>query len=255
MKKIEAELKLIEEIASQTVKVELFVDNELLKTINPGQFVHIKIGTGSEFLLRRPISVCDVDLTKETLTLIFKIFGEGTQRLSQLTVGEKMDVLIPCGNGYQIDGEKGETVLLIGGGIGVPPLYYLGKKLKEQGLQVISVLGFQTKADVFYVSEFESLGETFVATDDGSYGIKGFVTDAIDQSVENFDTYYSCGPNPMLKAVEAKLLGKRGFISLEERMGCGIGACYACVVDMRDGETNKKICQEGPVFGANEVIL
>src|SRR5699024_5306104 len=149
---------------------------------------------------------------------------------------------------------KDKTALLIGGGIGVPPVYFLATELNKRGVNVISVLGFQGKEQVFYEDKFKALGDTIVVTNDGSYGEKGFVTDVFDQ-VEDFDTFYSCGPKPMLKAVAHSLAHKDGFISFEERMGCGVGACYACVLPTHDEEGYKKICSDGPVFSASEVIL
>jgi len=164
-------------------------------------------------------------------------------------------VLGPSGNGFSLENKPGSKILLVGGGIGVPPLYYLGLKLKEAGMEIVSVLGFQTEAAVFYEDQFKELGDVYIATDDGSYGTKGFVTDVITQ-VGAFDRFYTVGPVPMLRAVTKTLDGKPGYISLEERMGCGIGACYACVIPALDEEGGyKKICSDGPVFPANEVAL
>lgn len=255
MKKLETHVVSIENIAKATFKLVIHVQADMLNTIKPGQFVHIKVGEGTEHMLRRPISICDISNTNETMTLIFKVFGKGTDQLAKLTEGHAIDLLIPCGNGYPMDDIEAEHVLLIGGGIGVPPLYYLGKQLVKKGIKVTSILGFQSAADVFYEDDFQTLGDVFVATNDGTYGTHGFVTDVIDEQSLSGDYYFSCGPTPMLQAVETKLKDTTGYLSLEERMGCGIGACYACVVKTTDGESTKKVCQDGPVFKANEVQL
>ncbi len=255
MKKLETHVVSIEAIAKATYQCVIHVETDILNTIKPGQFVHIKVGEGTEHMLRRPISICDLDIPNETMTLIFKVFGKGTDKLATLTPGAAIDLLIPCGNGYPVDEIEADHVLLIGGGIGVPPLYYLGKQLVKKGIKVTSILGFQSAADVFYEAEFHTLGDVFVATNDGTYGTRGFVTDVIDHEALSGDYYFGCGPTPMLEAVETKLTDTSGYLSLEERMGCGIGACYACVVKTTDGKSTKKVCQDGPVFKANEVQL
>ena len=239
---------------------EIVVEGDLTnKMTNPGQFVHVKVGRGIDPLLRRPISICDIDLQKQQLTMLYRAGGKGTQILSERTIGELVDVMGPLGNGFPVNEAKtGETALLVGGGIGVPPLYYLSKQLKENGVDVYHVLGFQSAKDVFYEEKFNQLGPTYITTVDGSYGMKGFVTDAIDHNNVEFDILYSCGPNPMLKALENRYIGKRAFLSLEERMGCGIGACFACVCHLQNdptGTSYKKICSDGPVFPIGEVIL
>lgn len=255
MKLIKAKLQSIEFIADKTVKMDILVDEQLLETIRPGQFVYIQIGDSSEHMLRRPISIADVDSHKGRLTLVYKELGEGTRKLSQLRKSDPINMLIPCGNGYRLEKIVTTKALLIGGGIGVPPLYYLAKKLVEKGVQVTTVIGFQNKKDVFFEEAFQALGTCFVTTNDGSYGLKGYVTDGINKEQPEFDYYFACGPNPMLKSIESALTGKPGSLSLEERMGCGIGACYACVVPTKDEKSNKKICQDGPVFQTGEVKI
>jgi dihydroorotate dehydrogenase electron transfer subunit len=217
----------------------------------PGQFLHIHV---EGHTLRRPISIADVNKDKETVTILFKIVGPGTQRLASYKTGMGINALGPNGNGFPLLARPGKTVLLAGGGIGVPPLYYLGKTLVNHGVNVISVLGFQSKPYIFYEKAFNQLGKTFIVTDDGSYGEKGFVTDVLDH-IEEFDLYYSCGPAAMLKAMTEKLEGKPGYISLEERMGCGVGTCLACVIPANTEAGYKKICKDGPVFQAGEVSL
>lgn len=255
MRKLETNVLSIENIAKATYEMVISVPEDVLTTIKPGQFVHIKIGDTTEHMLRRPISICDIDVTKKTMTLIFKVFGKGTDQLAKTNGNDTIDLLIPCGNGYPVEDISAEQVLLIGGGIGVPPLYYLGKALLQKGIKVTTILGFQSEADVFYENKFKSLGDVFVATNDGTYGTKGFVTDVIDEHQLTGDYYFTCGPTPMLQSIETKLHDIDGYLSLEERMGCGIGACYACVVKTQDGESTKKVCQDGPVFKANEVQL
>lgn len=209
----------------------------------PGSFVNIKL---DGYFLRRPISVNDVNGDK--LDLIYKVVGKGTEYLSTLSSG-KLDLLTDLGNGYNLD-KSGENPLLIGGGCGVPPLYMLAKKLLKQGKKVTVILGFNTKDEIFYEQEFIDLGcEVFVTTVDGSYGIKGFVTNAMEKL--NYSYTYSCGPLPMLKAVfnASKTSGEYSF---EERMGCGFGACMGCSCKTNFG--NKRICKDGPVFVKEEIL-
>lgn len=247
------EIKSHIEIAEDTF--EMVLHSTISHELKPGQFVHIAL---NGHMLRRPVSIANVDTEKETFTVIFKIFGEGTRELSKSKTGDYLDVILPCGTHYPIEDLNLDHALIVGGGIGVPPLYYLGKKLKEEGgVRVTSVLGFQAKAQVFYEEKFRQLGDVYIATNDGSYGQKGFVTDIIGNlNSPPIDYYFSCGPTPMLQAVTNQLQDQKGYISLEERMGCGVGTCYACVVPLKaDPSKNKKICKDGPVFYANEVIL
>lgn len=222
-----------------------------------GQFLHVSVGNHTSKLLRRPLSICDVDFEREEVTLLYRAQGDGTKQLSEKQTGEVVDVLGPLGNGFDIDEvDVKRSALLIGGGIGVPPLYYLGKQLKNVGVEVTFILGYQSFEDSFYVDKFKEIGETIVTTVDGSLGIKGFVTDAMERSLVEAPVIYSVGPAVMLKAVEEKAGILDGFLSLEERMGCGIGACFACVCPT---ETRKsgyvKICSDGPVFKMGEVVL
>lgn len=250
IKKTEMKVLSIEQIAESTFEIKLS-DDYITQTAQPGQFIDISV---PGFTLRRPISIAQIDRENNELTILFKIFGKGTEALSTIEAGAVLDVLGPTGNSFPLEMAEGETALLIGGGIGVPPLYCLGRALKERGVNIISVLGFQTKDHVFYEDAFKELGETIIVTDDGSHGHKGFVTD-IDLQDRSFDTYFSCGPFGMLKAVKEKYSDAHGYISLEERMGCGVGACAACVIPTNTEEGYKKICHDGPVFEAKEVIL
>ena len=211
----------------------------------PGQFVDLRL---PEKYLRRPISVCDY--TDTTLTLIYKVVGEGTEIMSKLSEGTKLDVLSGLGNGYDLT-KAGERPLLVGGGVGVPPMYNLAKALIAQGKEVQVVLGFNTQAEIFLAEEFEALGaKVYIATADGSVGTKGFVTDVIKHL--NYSYFYSCGPMPMFKAMET-VVATQGQYSFEQRMGCGFGACVGCTIQTASGP--KRVCKEGPVFPREEVFF
>lgn len=225
----------------------------------PGKFVHLKAGEEMMPLLRRPISIARIEPETQEFTMIYRAEGAGTTALSRKKSGDQVDVLGPLGHGFPVEeAAPGETALLIGGGIGVPPLYELSRRLNEKGVKTIHVLGFQNKGAAFYTEQFAALGETYVATVDGSLGEQGFVTDVVTKNGLRGDVFYSCGPTVMLKAVEKLRAAPKGFISLEERMGCGIGACFACVCHPAADETGTayfKICSDGPVFKAGEVAL
>ena len=209
-----------------------------------GQFVNIKL---DGLYLRRPISVCDVDGDK--LTIIYKAVGVGTEKMASTPVGAKWLTLTGLGNGYDLS-KAGEHPLLIGGGAGVPPMYYLAKLLVKMGKKPTVILGFGKKDEVFFKEEFEALGLTvLVTTADGSEGIKGFVTDAMEGL--DYTYFYTCGPEPMLKAVYNKT-ETSGQFSFEERMGCGFGACMGCSCKTKYG--NKRICRDGPVLEKEEII-
>ena len=209
-----------------------------------GQFVNIKL---EGKFLRRPISICDYD--EATITLVYKVVGVGTEQMSEMTEGQVLDVLVGLGNGYSLD-KCGDKPLLIGGGVGVPPLYNLCKKLINEGKKVTVVLGFNTKEEVFLEDDFKKLGaEVLVATADGSYGVKGFVTDAMKDV--DYTYFFTCGPMPMFKAIEA-VASTSGQYSFEERMGCGFGACMGCSCKTKYG--NKRICKDGPVLEREEII-
>ncbi len=234
---------------------ELVLQGPLTKTMTmPGQFVHIRIGHSNEFMLRRPISICNVNREEETLTCLYRAEGKGTKTLSEARPGDYVDVIAPLGNGFPVSAAK-KRALLIGGGIGVPPLYELSKQLNHRGIETIHVLGFQSAADMFYIEQFSELGQTHVATVDGTFGTTGFVTDVIQQLPETYDTFYSCGPIVMIKAIETALPDTPGYVSLEERMGCGIGACYACVCQADNEKGYVKICSDGPVFEKGALVL
>lgn len=230
-----------EPLTNDVYKMVLQGDTQYIT--KPGQFINIAL-TGK--FLRRPISVCDYD--DSTITIIYKVVGEGTQQLKNMTVGEALDVLTGLGNGYDIS--KSTKPLLIGGGVGVPPMYNLAKTLISAGQMPTVVLGFNTKSEIFYEEEFIKLGcKTMVTTVDGSYGIKGFVTDALADV--DYDYFYTCGPLPMFKAIY-NATNVSGQFSFEERMGCGFGACVGCTCKTKYG--NKRICKDGPVLVKEEII-
>lgn len=208
-----------------------------------GQFINIKL---DGLYLRRPISVCDCD--ENSVTIIYKVVGSGTAQMSNLSIGNELDVLTGLGNGYDLS-LSGNEPLLLGGGVGVPPLYMLAKKLIDQGKTVSVVLGFNTKSEVFYENEFRALGcNVTVTTIDGSYGTKGFVTNAYPES---YSFFYTCGPEPMLKSIY-KTSATSGQMSFEERMGCGFGACMGCSCKTITGY--KRICKDGPVMKKEEIL-
>ncbi len=209
----------------------------------PGQFINIKL---DGLYLRRPISVCDRD--EGSVTIIYKVVGHGTEMMSKMQSGE-LDVLTGLGNGYDTS-VSGKNPVLVGGGVGVPPLYMLARKLIGEGKKVSVVLGFNTKDEIFYEDEFKKLGaDVYVTTVDGSYGIKGFVTDALCEI--DYTYVYTCGPEPMLKALY-KTITTSGQFSFEERMGCGFGACMGCSCKTITGY--KRICKDGPVMTKEEIL-
>ena len=223
---------------------EMKLSGDTSPIINPGQFVNIKIE--SEFL-RRPISICDYDDT--TLTLIYKVVGRGTSIMSAMQENTWLDILIALGNGFNTN-ESGENPVLIGGGVGVPPMYKLAKELISEGKKVTVILGFNKEEEIFYKEEFEKIGATvYVTTVDGSVGTKGFVTDVLKDL--EYSYVFTCGPEPMLKAVY-NTCTTSGQFSFEERMGCGFGVCMGCSCKSKYG--NKRICMDGPILRKEEII-
>jgi len=231
-----------EKIARDIFKMTLSGDTSAITA--PGQFVNIKL---DGLFLRRPISVCDC--VGDNLTLIYKAVGRGTEQMSRMKNGDELDLLTGLGNGYNTEA-SGDSPLLIGGGVGVPPMYMLCKKLVAEGKKVTVVLGFNSKDDVFCEDEFKALGaDVHISTADGTYGTKGFVTDVIKNLQYTF--FYTCGPEPMFRAMH-KMMNTPGQYSFEERMGCGFGACMGCSCKTLTG--NKRICKEGPVMESEEII-
>ena len=257
------------QIAKDTYKMKI-KGNFVKECRTPGQFVNIRIGDGREYMLRRPISISEIDRGENLVTIIYRIVGEGTKFMANIKKGNEIDIMGPLGRGYDVLSlTKEQTALLVGGGIGVPPLYELAKQFNQRGIKTIAILGFNTKDEVFYEEEFKKFGETYVSTVDGSVGTKGFVTDVIKKlQAENnlvFDKYYSCGPVPMLKAL-ISTVGEDGYVSLENRMACGIGACYACVCKKKKKDKDiiaydekkveyTRVCYDGPVYLASDVEI
>ena len=206
----------------------------------PGQFINIRL---DGLYLRRPISVCDWG--KGWIRVIYKVVGKGTAQMAQMTPGQKLDVLTGLGNGYDLAPARGKRIALVGGGVGIPPLYGLAKRLGGEAF--CCVLGFNRASEIFYAEEFAQYGKVVLTTADGSAGVRGFVTDALRQL--DYDYYFACGPEPMLRAVHA--LGKEGQLSFEARMGCGFGACMGCSCETLAGP--KRICVDGPVMRSGEV--
>ncbi len=222
---------------------EMVLKGDTSEITAPGQFINIKI---DGYFLRRPISVCDYD--SETVTIIYKVVGNGTEEMSKMERGT-LDILTGLGNGFDTS-KSGDKPLLIGGGVGVPPMFNLCRKLREEGKEVTVITGFMSRDDVFYKEEFEALGaKVYITTNDGSEGIKGFVTDAMEGT--EYTHFYTCGPEMMLKGVYDKSKTS-GQLSFEARMGCGFGACMGCSCKTKYG--NKRICKDGPVLMKEEVI-
>lgn len=226
-----------------------------LEDFAPGNFLHIKISDDFYPMLRRPMSIANIE--GNILTIIYRQDGIGTQKLSQKQAGEFLDILAPLGTAFELSHKSNSRVLLVGGGIGVPPLYYLGLELKKRGHQIKSLLGFNSSEDIFYENNFASLGSLLLTTMDASYGKQGLVTDYIQ---DDYDVLYSCGPSPMLRKLQSIIpQDKPAYMSIEERMACGIGACLACVCKVKNQDKYPKAyiraCTEGPVLSLHDVII
>lgn len=237
-----------------------FIADSLASEPEPGQFFQLRVSEGYDPLLRRPISICDYDSESKLVTLVYRSSGRGTELLSKKKFGDPIDVFGPLGRGFPYqDIGPNKRILLVGGGIGLPPLYYLGRKLKENGMQLTTVIGCLSQVDRILYDEFKELGDVRLATVDGSCGMQGTVLDALSAD-DNWDRFYSCGPTGMLRTLQKLWMDKNieGFMSLEERMACGIGACYGCIIKV-DREKYpggyQKVCSDGPVFSFREVIL
>lgn len=229
-------------IAEKTYFMSL--EGDTSEITKPGQFINIKL---DGFFLRRPISVCDCENGK--LSIIYKVVGNGTKEMSELPVGAELDILSGLGNGYDTS-KSGDCPVLIGGGVGVPPMYMLCKKLVSEGKKATVILGFNSEKEVFGIDEFKATGaEVYVTTADGSVGTKGFVTDVLKNL--DYTYFYTCGPMPMFKAIES-IAKTSGQYSFEERMGCGFGACMGCTCKTKYG--NKRICKDGPVLKREEIV-
>lgn len=225
---------------------------QTLPDIAPGQFVQVRVDGSPSTYLRRPISIHDVDFQKNEVSLLVQQVGEGTRKLALTALDEGLNMVLPLGNGFSLP-EKGEKCLLVGGGIGIAPLFYFAKVLNAKGIQPTLLLGGKTETDLIRLADYQRLGETFVTTEDGSLGEKGFVTMHSIWQKQDFDKIYVCGPKPMMKAV-AKLAADKNVwceVSLENLMACGLGACLCCVEDTVDGHVC--VCKEGPVFNTRRL--
>lgn len=229
-----------------------------------GQFISVYSKDSSK-LLPRPISICEINKAEKTLRIVYRIAGEGTKEFSGYKAGDDIDIMGPLGNGYTVAGDdltKSKKPLLIGGGIGIPPMLELARAMKRSGAKITIVAGYRSASDLFLVEELSNCGDLIIATDDGSKGFKGTVIDAIEDKGVMCDFIAACGPKPMLKGVKS-LAGKMNvpaYISMEERMACGVGACLGCVCTSEDKDNhskvnNKRVCKDGPVFNVSEVTL
>lgn len=245
-----------EEIAPRIY--QLVLAGELVKEMkDAGQFLHIRVPR-SDLLLRRPISISQFDLVSSTCQIIYRTDGAGTKYFSEMSAGEKLDVMGPLGHGFDIQQLKaGDTAFIAGGGIGIPPLYQLSKELIAKGVKVEHFLGYMSEKDVYYAEAFEKLGKSHFSTDDGTFGVEGNVGNLLLATEKQPDAVFACGPNGLLKAVAQIFPTVENVqLSLESRMACGMGACYACVCHVPDEPTKSlKVCEDGPVFKAGEVVL
>ncbi|HFR3404118.1 TPA: dihydroorotate dehydrogenase electron transfer subunit [Streptococcus suis] len=234
------------------------LQGDMVQDMKMGQFIHIRVPDDS-MLLRRPISISEIDRNKSQCRIIYRVEGQGTEVFSKMTVGQYLDVMGPLGKGFEVDFLKEEDrILIIGGGIGVPPLVEVAKQAANRGAKVTSVIGFATKEAVILEEELASYGVVYVTTDDGSYGRKGNVATVVEQLTNEFAAIYSCGAPAMMNYVDQCFQDHpHAYISLEARMACGMGACYACVVKPKEGQEheNKRVCKEGPVFATGSLVL
>lgn len=241
---------------------EMTLKGELVQQMNtPGQFIHLRVPR-ADLLLRRPISINFIDQEAGICRIIYRVEGDGTKVFSEMAAGDMLDVMGPLGNGYDLSGlQAGDEVYVVGGGIGIPPMYQLSKELLKKGVTPIHFLGYASKEVAYYQDEFIELGDTRFATDDGTFGIHGNVGNLLLDAVAEGKpkAVFACGANGMLKAVESIFKGHDNVqLSLEARMACGMGACYACVCHLQDDETGTKsvkVCDEGPIFQAGKVVL
>ena len=245
-------VKSVEHINEKYVLLKLTDENPLPEML-PGQFVEIQVDGSKTTFLRRPISINDVDREDNTLHLLIACIGDGTRQLGTLAVGAKVNIMLPLGNGFTMPESSDKKHLLVGGGVGVAPLMYLGRKIKEMGGEPTFLLGARSKKDLLLIDEFKEIGRVFITTEDGTEGEKGFVTNHSVLSSETFDMISTCGPKPMMMAV-ARFAAKAGVeceVSLENKMACGVGACLCCVEDTLNGHVC--VCKEGPVINIKKL--
>ncbi len=254
MKKHIVDLKIVanDKLGDKHILMKLTSDIPLPE-MRPGQFVEVRVDHSASTFLRRPISINYVDKEKNELWLLIQLVGDGTRQLATMEVGDKLNLVLPLGNGFSDPQPQQKTLLLIGGGVGVAPLLQLGNYLKQKGLQPMFLLGARTQKDLLLMNEFEKIGRVLVTTEDGTAGEKGFVTNHSILTTEKIDKIYSCGPTPMMKAV-ASFASKSGIdceVSLENKMACGLGACLCCVTETKEG--HKCVCSDGPVFNIKDL--
>ena len=253
MKKI-TDFRLIEKKEWAKSTFLLLQCDEPLEEIKAGQFVQVRVDDAQHTYLRRPISIHDVDYQNRTITLLVQRVGEGTNKMSDTEIGDTLNIIYPLGNGFTIPENNEGNVMLVGGGIGIAPLYYLGKMLKEKGIEPQFLLGGRSKSDLIMLEEFESVGKVYITTNDGSLGEPGFVTQHSIWKEKQFDMIYTCGPKPMMMAV-TKIARENNIdceVSLENLMACGLGACLCCVENTIEG--NVCVCKEGPVMNINKLL-
>ncbi len=253
MKKI-TDFRLIEKKEWAKSTFLLLQCDEPLEEIKAGQFVQVRVDDAQHTYLRRPISIHDVDYQNRTITLLVQRVGEGTNKMSDIEIGDTLNIIYPLGNGFTIPENNEGNVILVGGGIGIAPLYYLGKMLKEKGIEPQFLLGGRSKSDLIMLKEFESVGKVYITTNDGTLGEQGFVTQHSIWKEKKFDMIYTCGPKPMMMAV-TKIARENNIdceVSLENLMACGLGACLCCVENTIEG--NVCVCKEGPVMNINKLL-
>ena len=253
MKKI-TDFRLIEKKEWAKSTFLLLQSDEPLEDIKAGQFVQVRVDDAQHTYLRRPISIHDVDYQNRTMTLLVQRVGEGTNKMSDTKIGDTLNIIYPLGNGFTLPENNNQNVILVGGGIGIAPLYYLGKMLKEKGIEPQFLLGGRSKNDLIMLEQFESVGKVYITTNDGSLGEEGFVTQHSIWKEKKFDMIYTCGPKPMMMAV-TKIARENNIdceVSLENLMACGLGACLCCVENTIEG--NVCVCKEGPVININKLL-
>ena len=253
MKKI-TDFRLIEKKEWAKSTYLLLQSDEPLEDIKAGQFVQVKVDDAANTYLRRPISIHDVDYQKRTITLLVQRVGEGTNKISDTEINDTLNIIYPLGNGFTMPEDKNAKVVLVGGGIGIAPMYYLGKVLKEKGIEPQFLLGGRSKSDLIMLEDFESVGKVYITTNDGSLGEEGFVTQHSIWKEKKFDMIYTCGPKPMMMAL-TKMARENNIdceVSLENLMACGLGACLCCVENTIEGHVC--VCKEGPVININKLL-
>ena len=253
MKKI-TDFRLIEKKEWAKSTYLLLQSDEPLEEIKAGQFVQVRVDDAQHTYLRRPISIHDVDYQNRTITLLVQRVGEGSNKIADTELNDTLNIIYPLGNGFTMPEDKTQNVILVGGGIGIAPLYYLGKMLKENGVEPQFLLGGRSKTDLIMLEEFEAVGKVYITTNDGTLGEQGFVTEHSIWKEKKFDMIYTCGPKPMMMAL-TKMARENNIdceVSLENLMACGLGACLCCVENTKEG--NVCVCKEGPVININKLL-